>query len=138
MDSKRNIKNLKPFGKNSVLTEEEQRIIQSNGGKASVEARRAKKTAREYMNIVLDQAVTGKKSKQLLENMGVEETDQNNKMLLMATLCAKGIATGDANTIAKILEIAGDLEAQQSEQQAPTININVAPATIYDIEEDEI
>lgn len=48
------INNLKPM---NTLTEEEQREIASKGGKASVAARRAKKTLREHLDILLAQSI---------------------------------------------------------------------------------
>ena len=55
-----NENNLKPFG---TLTEAEQREIASKGGKASGEARRAKKSLREAMQILMDADLTGKDGK---------------------------------------------------------------------------
>ena len=45
-----NEQNLKPF---DTLTEEEQRAIRSKGGKASVEARRKRKTLKEELLVLL-------------------------------------------------------------------------------------
>ena len=49
-----NPQNLKPFGENSPLTEEEQRAIQSAGGKASGKARAERKAMRELILDILD------------------------------------------------------------------------------------
>lgn len=46
-----NEQNLKPFG---TLTEKEQRELAKKGGKASVEARRRKKTLREELILLLE------------------------------------------------------------------------------------
>ena len=48
-----NEQNLKPFGKDSKLTEEEQRAIQVAGGKASGKARAEKKAMRELLQDIL-------------------------------------------------------------------------------------
>ncbi len=45
--------NLKPFGKNSPLTESEQREIQSKGGKRSGEKRRERKAMKETLDTLL-------------------------------------------------------------------------------------
>lgn len=52
-----NEQNLKPFDK---LTESEQRAIRSKGGKASGEARRARKTLREELLALLSQDIKTK------------------------------------------------------------------------------
>lgn len=52
-----NEQNLNPFG---TLTESEQREISSNGGKASVEARRKKKLLRECLEELLEKDITDK------------------------------------------------------------------------------
>ena len=55
-----NNENLRPFG---TLTESEQREISQKGGKASGEARQAKKSLREAMQILMDADLTGKDGK---------------------------------------------------------------------------
>ncbi len=55
-----NEKNLKPFG---TLTESEQREISQKGGEASGEARRAKKSLREAMQVLMEADLTGKDGK---------------------------------------------------------------------------
>ena len=55
-----NNENLRPFG---TLTESEQREISQKGGRASGEARQAKKSLREAMQILMDADLTGKDGK---------------------------------------------------------------------------
>ena len=55
-----NNENLRPFG---TLTESEQREISQKGGKASGEARQAKKSLREAMQVLMDADLTGKDGK---------------------------------------------------------------------------
>lgn len=52
-----NEENLKPFG---TLSENEQREIRSKGGKASVKARKERKTMKEMLNYLLQQDITNK------------------------------------------------------------------------------
>lgn len=125
---KGNVDNLKP-----VKTKEEARERGRNGGLKSQQIQRERRTAKECMNMILKMNVTGKNAKKLMDNMGIKSEEQQNIMLLMATLFAKASSTGDPNAIKSILEIAGDLNTQ-AEQQAPTININVTPATKEDID----
>lgn len=125
-----NIENLDP-----VKTKEEARKRGRNGGIKSQQVQRERRNAKECMNMILKMKATGKNAKKLMDNMGIESKDQQNIMLLMATLFARASSTGDPNAIKSILEIAGDLNTQ-AEQQAPTININVTPATKEDMDSD--
>ena len=127
---KGNVNNLKP-----VQSKEEARARGRNGGLKSQQVQRERRNAKECMNMILKMKATGKNAKKLMENMGIQDADQQNIMLLMATLFAKASSTGDPSAIKSILEIAGDLNTQ-AEQQAPTININVTPATEDDVEVD--
>ena len=123
--------NLKP-----VRTTEEAKKRGSAGGKKAAENNRKRKQARECMEMILASKVTGDKAKKVLKNMGIKEEDQQNIMLLMTALFQKGASTGDAATIRSILEITGDLQQQEQEALAPTININVSAATSDDIDND--
>lgn len=127
--SKGNVGNLKP-----VTSKEEARERGRKGGIQSGKTRKARKQAKECLNMILSLDVTGENNKKLLSNLGIENKEQQNIMLLMARMYMKAAATGDASAIAKILEIAGDLEANTVEKSAPTINISVQPATEKDVE----
>ena len=127
---KGNVNNLKP-----VRTVEEAKKKGRKGGIKSQQVQRERRNAKECMNMILKMKATGKNAKKLMENMGIADADQQNIMLLMATLFAKATSTGDPSAIKSILEIAGDLNIQE-EQQSPTININIAPATAEDVESD--
>lgn len=87
--------------------------------------------------MILSLDVTGENNKKFMSQLGIEDEEQQNIMLLMARMYVKAAATGDASAIAKILEIAGDLEANTAEKSAPTINISVQPATEKDVEDME-
>lgn len=130
--SKGNIDNLKPF-----KTVEQAREAGRKGGKKSQEVQRKRKKAKECLNMILSLDVTGENNKKFLSNLGIEDEEQQNIMLLMARMYMKAAATGDASAIAKILEIAGDTEAKTAESAAPTINISVQPATDKDVEDME-
>lgn len=125
---KGNVNNLKP-----VKTVEEAKKKGRNGGLKSQQVQKERRKAKECMNMILGMKATGKNAKKLMDNMGIKDADQQNIMLLMATLFAKASSTGDPNAIKSILEIAGDLNIQE-EQQSPTINISVSPATKDDID----
>lgn len=120
--------NLKP-----VTSSDEAKKRGRNGGIKSGQTKRARKQARECMELILKSEVTRDEHIKILSSMGIEEEDRQNIMLLMASLFYKGVSTGDSNVIKTILEISGDLD-QQQETQAPQINITVSAATADDIE----
>ena len=122
--------NLKPF--KSVA---EAREKGRKGGIKSQQVQRERRKAKECMNMILAMNATGDNGKKLMSKMGIKEEEQQNIMLLMATMFAKASTTGDPNAIKSILEIAGEMNAQ-AEQNNSTININVMPATINDNIED--
>lgn len=121
--------NLKP-----VTSSDEAKERGRNGGIKSGQARKARKQARECMEIILKSKVTREEHIKILSGMGIKEKDRQNIMLLMASLFYKGVSTGDSNTVKAILEISGDLDNGQQETQAPQINITVSAATTEDIE----
>lgn len=125
-----NIGNLQP-----VKTKEEARKRGRNGGIKSQQVQRERKKAKECMNMILSLDAKGKKSRELMTNMGIEDKEQQNIMLLMATMFAKAASTGDPGAIKTILEIAGDMQGDIAHDTKPTININVTAATKKDAEE---
>lgn len=120
--------NLKP-----VTSSDEAKKRGRNGGIKSGQTRRARKQARECMELILKSKPAKEDHINILSSMGIKAKDQQNIMLLMASLFFKGVSTGDSNVIKTILEISGDLD-QQQEMQAPQINITVSAATADDIE----
>ncbi|MCM1023252.1 MAG: hypothetical protein NC395_04255 [Prevotella sp.] len=116
-----------------VTSSDEAKERGRNGGIKSEKSRRARKQARECMEIILKSKVAKDEHKQILANMGIKDKDKQNIMLLMASLFFKGVSTGDSGTVKAILEISGDLE-QPQETRAPQINITVSAATADDIE----
>lgn len=70
-----NEKNLKPF---DTLTEEQQREIRSKGGKASVKAKKERKTMREMLKYLLEQDIQNTKGekKSTLEAVMVAQLKQ--------------------------------------------------------------
>lgn len=126
-----NVDNLKP-----VKSTEEARERGRRGGLKAQQIKRERRKAKECMNMILSLNATGKKSKEMMSKLGIENEEQQNIMLLMSTMFMKAASTGDANAIAKILEIAGDFDADSREKQIPTININIKPATESDVIDD--
>lgn len=127
---KGNPQNLQPF---TVKTAKK---MGARGGKKAAETKRARKNAKECMNLILSLDTKDDKSKALMCNMGIKDEEQQNIMLLMATMFAKATNTGDPSAIKAILEIAGEIQGEKL-QDTPTININIVPATSADTGADE-
>lgn len=128
-EKKYNVQNLQP-----VRTESEAREKGRNGGKKSGEVRRKRKLARECMEMILSLDTKSQKQKDLMNNLGIKGKEQKNIMSLMASMYARAVTTGDPNAVRSVLEIAGEMEANQAVEEKPTININIAAATVDDVE----
>lgn len=99
-----NEKNLIPFNQR---TENEQRKIASLGGKASGEARRAKKTLRECMELILSKPVTDSRRLKTLVSLDIDCDDMDNKMLIAAALF-KRATSGDVMAIKELRALIGE------------------------------
>ena len=128
-DKKYNVQNLQP-----VQTKSEARRRGRNGGIKSGEVRRERKKARECMEMILSLNTKSQKQKDLMTNLGIADEEQKNIMSLMASMYARAVTTGDPSAVRSVLEIAGEMEAKQTVDEKPTININIAAATIDDVE----
>ena len=80
-----NEKNLKPLG-NGQRTKEEERKIQSEGGKKSGEARRRKRDMKNAAKLLLGMKVDPKQStmKATLQSLGIPEDEMNYQMAVLA------------------------------------------------------
>lgn len=95
--------NLIPF---TERTEEEQRRIAVQGGKASGEARRKKKNMKEALQLLLSLDVKSSKVREQLKALGVDEKDMNNEMALMVSMLNKALK-GDKGCAEFIRETSG-------------------------------
>lgn len=95
------------------LTAEEQRAIASKGGKASVEARRRKKSLRELVeafgDVKPDVALA-----EVMKRMGVSQKDMNNNMACVVGLFQKA-QTGDVSAFNAIRDIRGEKPVDKTE-----------------------
>lgn len=95
------------------LTAEEQRAIASKGGKASVEARRAKKNLKELVEIMGD-----KKADPMLQermkDMGISKEYLTNNMACVVGLFQKAMA-GDVQAFNAIRDIRGEKPVDKTE-----------------------
>ena len=105
-----NEQNLIPFNKR---TEEEQREIQTMGGRASGVSRRRKRALKEAADMYLAMPVKDKRSLNKLLRAGVDEDDADNQMLVIAGLVAKA-AKGDAKAARLIFDLIGEGDASET------------------------
>ena len=104
-----NNENLKP-----IRTKSEARRRGKNGGKASGEARRQKKTLRENMSLLLSLDLTDTGEIHALSEMGIPSTDINNAMLLTAALFQRA-KTGDVAACREVREWLGEQTEENGE-----------------------
>lgn len=107
-----NNKNLKPF---SELTEEQQREIRRKGGKASVEAKRQRKSMREAMQIGMFELELPENEKDKLKSAGVKnEKDMDNQMAATIAMIKKA-KEGDVQAYNAICAMLGEKPADKME-----------------------
>lgn len=95
-------------------TTEEQRKIQSAGGRASGASRRRKRSLREAADLYLSLPVADKLAWNKLVRDGVEPEDADNQMAVIAGLTLKA-AKGDAKAAKVLFDLLG--ESEDSEVQ---------------------
>lgn len=96
-----NEENLKP------LTTSQAREIGSLGGKASVKAKRERKAMKEQMLMLLSLPLKDGKTKQSLEQMGIDASQINNQMAVVASTYMQALK-GNMNAVNVIREIIGE------------------------------
>lgn len=101
--------NLKPFGER---TASEQRKIQAMGGKASGEARRRRKTQREFLINALEMRVISiPKLKKMAEQMGLDVENCTLQELLTVKLLLNTYSKCDVSSLNDIIKILGEQQA---------------------------
>ena len=114
-----NNKNLKPF---SELTEEQQREIRQKGGKASVEAKRRRKTMRQVLEMLLYDVELDEPTKERLRNQGVKDPkDFNHQTVINRSLIAKAEA-GDVQAYNAICAMIDEKPADRMEVDGDLFN----------------
>ena len=109
-----NEKNLVPLNQR---TKGEQRRIASAGGKASGEARRAKKTMREYADFLLSLPVSDRRKWNKLSRAGVPPEGCDNKMLVTFALM-QAAQSGDVQAVKELRNLIGEDSAQVPEAES--------------------
>ena len=95
------------------LTAEEQRAIASKGGKASVEARRAKKNLKELVEI-MGEKKADPMLQERMKDMGISKEDLTNNMACVVGLFQKAMA-GDVKALNAIRDIRGEKPVDKTE-----------------------
>ena len=111
-----NVGNLIPFDR---LTESQQREIRSKGGRASVEAKRRKKTYAELAEIIGTQKVSEENGRKL-KKLGVTNGDQTNDALAVARIFL-GMQAGNPKMTELWLKLRGEMPKEVTD-----VNMNVS------------
>lgn len=97
-----------------VRSTEEARERGRNGGRASGEARRRKKSLREAAELYLSLTVSDKRAWNKLAKDGVDPEDVDNQMAIIAGLTIKAVK-GDAKAAKLLFELVGDQSGEDDE-----------------------
>lgn len=97
-----------------VRSTEEARERGRNGGRASGEARRRKKSLREAAELYLSLPVSDKRAWNKLAKDGVPPEDVDNQMAIIAGLSIKA-AKGDAKAAKVLFDLIGDQSKTEDE-----------------------
>ena len=97
-----------------VRSTEEARERGRNGGRASGEARRRKKSLREAAELYLSLPVSDKRAWNKLSKDGVAPEDVDNQMAIIAGLSIKA-AKGDAKAAKVLFDLIGDQSREEDE-----------------------
>ena len=96
--------NLKPL---NTICKEDAKKIQSKGGKARSNAIKKRKTMKEQMLTLLSLPLKDGKTKQSLEQMGIDTSQINNQMAVVASTYMQALK-GNMNAVNVIREIIGE------------------------------
>ena len=96
------------------LTSEQLRERASKAGKASVLAKRRKKTMREALEMLMYKTELNEQTKQMLKAEGISEEDFNHQMVITRSLIAKA-ESGDVQAYNAICGMIGEKPADKVE-----------------------
>ena len=125
------------------LTSEQLRERASKAGKASVVAKRRKKTMREALEMLMYKTELNEQTKQMLKAEGISEDDFNHQMVITRSLIAKA-ESGDVQAYNAICAMIGEKPAEKMEMAGnvvQTVNIRhigEAGDEIFPSSEDEV
>ena len=102
------------------LTSEQLRERASKAGKASVEAKKRKKTMREALEYLMYHAELNEPLKQRMRDEGIKDEDMNHQMAITRSLIAKAEA-GDVQAYNAICAMIGEKPAEKVEMSGGTV-----------------
>jgi hypothetical protein len=94
-------------------TAEERRELAVRAGKASGEARRKKKKMREQMEMLLSLPIQGKRIKNKMNQLGIEEGEQDNQMALVMVMFAEALK-GNVQALNAIRDLIGEKPSEDN------------------------
>ena len=102
------------------LTSEQLRERASKAGRASVEAKKRKKTMREALEYLMYHAELNEPLKQRMRDEGIKDEDMNHQMAITRSLIAKAEA-GDVQAYNAICAMIGEKPAEKVEMSGGTV-----------------
>lgn len=111
---------------------EERRAIAQKGVEARAKKKNERMALQKCMRTLLNLNVTNEKQKQLLRQIGIEDSDLTNQTLLMVALFKKG-TMGDVSAIKEIVEMIDKLDMlEHTGKVTSNITINlVSKGDVY-------
>lgn len=103
------------------LTSEQLRERASKAGKASVQAKRRKKTMREALELLMYGTELPEQTKRMLEAEGIKEDDFNHQMVMTRSLIAKA-ESGDVQAYNAICAMIGEKPAEKMEMSGGMVS----------------
>lgn len=107
-----------------VLTSEEAREIGSKGGKASVEARRQKKSLREKAKLLMSLSIQDQKELLKAKELGLNTEDVDIEMMNLIHML-NIIKKENFNSVGAFNTLKELTDEQVETNEAPSININI-------------
>ena len=96
-----------------VITASQQREIASKGGKASAEARKAKKDLQYFARMMLDEIITDKKGNEM-----------PTRYAALKSVLKKVLKEGDHNALKTLAQLAGELPKDAGSDVVINVNYN--------------
>ena len=96
-----------------VITASQQREIASKGGKASAEARKAKKDLQYFARMMLDEIITDKKGNEM-----------PTRYAALKSVLKKVLKEGDHNALKTLAQLAGELPKDAGNDVVINVNYN--------------
>ena len=117
-----NEKNLMPIEYvNSRRTREEHSRDSQKAGKKSGEVRRQRKAFREQMELLLSLPVKNKEQKAFMEQLGIDEDNMDNQMMLLMSVFNKAMK-GDLEAFREIKGVVSDMGKNASSDRVMIVD----------------